>query len=80
MILGKDAKRALVKAMGLEVEGCTEAELDIPMDDCCSVHLTYHLRPEWLERMGQILAEDEASKKEAHSQGGPVDPNKSYTV
>lgn len=78
MILGKDAKKALLQAMGLEVKGCQDVQLIIPVDGISTVHITYLLKPEWVAGMGKILGDQQDSKKELLIRGGPVDPSKTY--
>ena len=55
-VLGCDAGKAVVQAMGLPLTGCLSADIEMPLDGLACVVVRYYLTAEVLKAAGDALA------------------------
>ena len=55
-VLGRDAGKAVVQAMGLPLDGCMSADIEMPLDGMACVVVRYYLTAEVLKTVGDVLA------------------------
>ena len=55
-VLGRDAGKAVVQAMGLPLDGCMSADIEMPLDGMACVVVRYYLTADMLVTAGDALA------------------------
>ena len=59
MIKSREYQRALLQAMGVPAELCSDVQVDFPFEDTAKVVVTYLADPEWFKKAAEILANED---------------------